>query len=469
MTALLYDLNMIEAQARVVRHLPQRRLSGLELLRDLERRFRASRDAVERAQIADRLVPELINNNGGLKALAVLAGVDVRAVGDIDARARFLALRAVVAASNGASPAQDIAAAMTLLPRLSGPAAAVVRHRAGVASANARNALEAEEHSLAALALCERYGMPWLAARTAGTLYAVYYHVTADLRTARYYAELTTSYAAAAGDESLRRAFLVAQYDLAWVFAEWDRAQSLRDLLRREPSDGAFAATLPLRVADSMMLGRSGDFAAMRGRLESLLPIAVNPLDRAFITALHSLALAGLGLKSEARAAARQALGASSLRGQDEFVHLRTRRRLTGVLAAWVSVIVGDAYHGLRALAVRAREPGPTGALATLLEAEARGLSSNVDNASLAPVLGYLVVAQRARHSIVSLDAAKPYKLTVTELDVLRGVALGKSNAAIALERGVTRNAVERRLMSAYEKLGVNTRGEAVAKIAKLL
>jgi DNA-binding CsgD family transcriptional regulator len=460
---------VIQAAVRVSRNLPEHRLSGLPLLRDLERRFRASRDPVERAHLADRLVPELVSNNGRRKALEVLAGIEARAIGDLDARGRFLALRAVVSATNDLSPSEDIAAAMALLPRLSGPAAAVVRHRAGVASANAGNALEAEGHSLAALALCDRYGLRWLAARTAATLYGVNYHVTADLRSARYYAELTTSYAAAAGDDALRRGFLVAQYDLAWVFAEWDRAQSLRDLLRREPSDDAYAMTIPWRVADAMMLGRSGDFSAMRGRLDSLLPFAGNPLDLAFITALRSLAMAGLGLKSEARTAAREALGASSLRGQDEVVHLRTRRRLAGVLAAWVSVIVGDAYHGLRALSVRAREPGPTGALATLLEAEARGLSGDVDNASLAPVLGYLVVAQRARQSIVSLEAATPYRLTVTELDVLRGVALGKSNAAIALERGVTRNAVERRLMSAYEKLGVNTRGEAVAKIAKLL
>jgi DNA-binding NarL/FixJ family response regulator len=52
---------------------------------------------------------------------------------------------------------------------------------------------------------------------------------------------------------------------------------------------------------------------------------------------------------------------------------------------------------------------------------------------------------------------------------VLRGVAEGKTNSAIAGERGVSRNAVERRLMSAYAKLEVKTRGEAIAKVSSLL
>ena len=80
-----------------------------------------------------------------------------------------------------------------------------------------------------------------------------------------------------------------------------------------------------------------------------------------------------------------------------------------------------------------------------------------------------MIVAQRARLGNLALEAAVPFSLTQTEVDVLRAVAQGKSNSAIALERGVTRNAVERRLMSAYEKLDVKTRGEAIAKISRLL
>jgi len=58
--------------------------------------------------------------------------------------------------------------------------------------------------------------------------------------------------------------------------------------------------------------------------------------------------------------------------------------------------------------------------------------------------------------------------LTQTELTLLRATAGGKTNAEIARERGVTRNAVERRLMSAYEKLGVKSRTEAIARLAKI-
>jgi DNA-binding CsgD family transcriptional regulator len=454
---------------RLNTNLPQRRLDGLELLRDLERRFRNARDPLERAQLADRLVPELVSNDEADKAFAVLAGIEEYAV-DFESRARLLALRGVVKAMHGESPAADIAAAARLLPGLSGPATAVVRHRAGVASFHARNALDAEEHSLAALALCERYGMRWLGARTASTLYGVYYHLTGDLNSARFYAELATSQADAAGDTAVRRAYWCAQYDLACVFADWDRAGSLRELLRRDRGHEAYSTTLPTRIADSLMLGRSGDFAAMRGRLESLGETATNTADRSLILALLALAMAGTGSKAEARSAARRALGLSNiLAANDERVFLTVRRRLAGVLAAWISVIVGDTYHGMRALGVRTKWHGSVGALAGAFESEARGLAIDSTNPSLAPVRGYLAVAQRARLGMLALETVMPFALTGTELDVLRAVAQGRSNAAIALERGVTRNAIERRLMSAYEKLDVHTRGEAIAKISRLL
>jgi DNA-binding NarL/FixJ family response regulator len=123
----------------------------------------------------------------------------------------------------------------------------------------------------------------------------------------------------------------------------------------------------------------------------------------------------------------------------------------------------------MRALGVRSKWPGSTGTLAAALESEARGSAFDTQNPSIAQVRGYLIVAQRARLGNLALEAAVPFSLTQTEVDVLRAVAQGKSNAAIALERGVTRNAVERRLMSAYEKLDVKTRGEAIAKISRLL
>jgi len=461
-------MHVIDPVRSVNRNLPQRRLDGAELVRDLEERLRRSQDPLERAHLADRLVPELVTDYQGERAAEVLAGI-ADPVGDVDLQACILALRGVVKALNGGSPADDIEAALRLLPRLSGPKSAIVRHRAGVASLHAHNAHDAEEHQLAALALCDQYGMRWLGARASGALYALCYHVTGDLQGARYYAKLTTSLANAAGDAKVRRMFLGAQYDLACVFADWDEAKSLRELLRRDRSPEDYVVGYPLRISDALLLGQAGDFAAMRGRLEAALSAGNSPVDNSFILALQALATAGLGNKAEARTLARRSLGLSGIRQAEEQVHLATRRRLAGVIAAWVSVIVGDTYHGMRALGVRARWTGSSGALAAALEREARGLTYDGENPSIAPVRGYLAVAQRARLGMLSLEAVVPFKLTTTELDVLRAVAQGKSNAAIALERGVSRNAVERRLMSAYDKLEVRTRVEAIAKISKLL
>ena len=460
---------MIDALVSAQRNLPQRRLDGAELLRDLERRFRSAKDPLEKAQLADRLVPELVSNLQGEKAAQILSSVEDFAT-DPDSRACLIALRAVVKAMNGESPAPDLAAAMRLLPRLSGPKAALVRHRAGVASFHARDAHGTEEHALAALALCERYGMRGTGARTATTLYALHYHMTGDLQTALYYARLATSLADIAGQTAIRRAYLVAQYDLASVFADWDNARSLRELIRRDRGSDAYGTAVPIRIADALLHGHGGDFAAMRGRLETIRDATDDTIDIAFVQALQALAMAGLGLKSEARDLARRALGLSTVqRAREEMLHMTTRRRLASVLAAWVSVIVGDNYHGMRALGVRSKWPGSIGALASAFEGEARGLATDGTNPSIAPVRGYLQVALRARLGLLSLESTVPFQLTATELDVLRAVAQGKSNAAIALERGVTRNAVERRLMSAYEKLDVRTRVEAIAKISKLL
>jgi DNA-binding CsgD family transcriptional regulator len=460
---------MISASHALRSNLPERRLHGEELLRDLERRFRNSRDALERAHLADRLVPELVSVAQPERAAQVLANIG-ELVPDPDARARLSALRGVVRAMAGESPADDLAAALALLPAIPGPTQAVVRQRAGVASAYSRDALGCEEHSLAALTLCDRYGMRGLGSRAAGVLYGLYYHLTGDLQAARYYAELATSLADSSGDTTTRRSFLVAQYDLACVFADWDRAGSLRELIRRDRLPEPVPARLPTRIGDALMFGQRGDFNAMRAHLEATLSAEVQPIDRAFVMALHALALAGLGCKSEANPVARQALALSNMhQNRDEMLHLAIRRKLAGVLAAWASVVVGDAYHGMRALGVRSKWPGSTGTLAAALESEARGSAFDTQNPSIAQVRGYLIVAQRARLGNLALEAAVPFSLTQTEVDVLRAVAQGKSNAAIALERGVTRNAVERRLMSAYEKLDVKTRGEAIAKISRLL
>ena len=53
--------------------------------------------------------------------------------------------------------------------------------------------------------------------------------------------------------------------------------------------------------------------------------------------------------------------------------------------------------------------------------------------------------------------------LTLRELEILRMVALGRSNDAIARELVISRATVKSHLAHAYDKLGVQSRTEAVA------
>ena len=372
----------------------------------------------------------------------------------------------------GKDPEPELDLALGFLPGNSDPTNAIVRQRAGVACFFARQALAAEEHSLQALWLCDVNGMLRAAARSASVLYGVHYHLTGDLHIARYYAEVATVEASAAGDVPIKRQFLIAQYDLAAVFAEWDRAQAVRDLLRRDASHEPHYAGTAARIADVLLHGSRGDFVAMQGALEALLQGGdLSTADHALVRALEALAFAGSGRDADARSQARRALGLSRAADQDELAHLTIRRKIAAVLAAYVSTLVGDVYHGTRALKVRSKWSGSIGSLAQAFASQLMGSAVDVSDPNLHTVKGYAVVANAAHVSRQRRARIVPEILRVlthTEIVLLKEASDGKTNGEIARERGVTRNAVERRLMSAYEKLGVHTRAQAVAKFIRV-
>jgi DNA-binding CsgD family transcriptional regulator len=449
--------------------LPQRRLEGSELLRDLQRRFNHARDPLERAQYANRLAPEYVSSGLRVEIRKLFEDLgDADAGLDANLRASLLAMRAVAASMNDASPAEFADEAETIVPAISETTKAYVVHRIGVAWALWGDALQAERYLMRALSLCESLGHHWLAARTAMALYSMHYHTNGNLRDARYYAEIAAMYSGSDGDGPMRRAAMISQYDIAVVLADWEGAQALRERLKRDRCRESYTADMAMRVSDALMQGRAGDFPAMLTTLEALRKTVKDDVDVAFAEALKAIALAGTASKAEARAMARAAHGLSTARrAKDELVHVATRRKIAGILGAWTSFVVGDAYHGMRLLEVRSRWPGALGAMAMTLQAAASGNTIDMSNPAIAPVRGYLEVALRAKQALRDADARVPYGLTPTELEVLLAVAEGKSNGAIATDRNVTRNAVERRLMTAYQKLDVRTRAEAIAKLSR--
>ena len=452
-----------------LKNVPRRSYDPARLLRDLESQFKLSRDPIERARLADWIVPEYVSYGNPEAAAGILA--EISGGIDADSNARISALRAEVSAMQGRNPQPYIDAAVELLPQLVESGIALVRHRLGVAYFFARKASEAEEQSLYALSISDIGGLRRLASRTASVLYAIHYNLTGDLEAARYYAELATVEATAAGDDKFRRSYLIAQLNLAVMFGEWDRSRSLIELLRRERWYDAYMPAVGVREATILVQAHAGDFAAMRGTIDAMLESASTNPDYVIARALKAVALAGLGLDDEALREARRALGLSKAHDKSEMAYLTIRRRAGAVIAAYICVLLGDVHRGARALASRRKWPGSIGALARALEGVLQGVAIDANDPNLRSIKGYAELANLVRLARTQRLESTPLHirtLTDTELTLLRASASGKTNGEIARERGVTRNAVERRLMSAYEKLGVRTRTEAIAKLAKI-
>ena len=449
--------------------IPRKPFDPSRLLRELEAKFKLAQDPHERAILADWIVPEYITYVDAQTAREYLDRVAES--DDPEVTVRMETLRGIVAAMEGDDPQSHLEKALKLLGTVAPATVAVVQHRAGLAHFFARHPHAAEKHALQALWRADAEGLRRLAARAASVLYAVHYHLTGDLQAARYYAEVASVEAAAAGDAMVRRQFLIAQFDLAVVFAEWDRARSLLEMLRRDRWYDTYSGSIVAQIGVIVLHGHAGAFTAMLGAADALLESSDEGADYALAHALRALALAASGADQEAGKAARQALSLSSEHRATEYANHATRRRLAATLAAYICVLIGDTHRGSRALESRCKWPGEIGAFARALMASLHGGAIDVENPDLQGVRGFLELGnsvRRIRFDRVQRIPERVRTLTHTELTVLRATATGKTNAEIARERGVTRNAVERRLMSAYEKLGVKNRTEAIAKLAEI-
>ena len=75
------------------------------------------------------------------------------------------------------------------------------------------------------------------------------------------------------------------------------------------------------------------------------------------------------------------------------------------------------------------------------------------------------VVIEPAKASEVAPLIVDAYELTPREVDVTRALARGLTTSEIALDLHLSRYTVEDHLKSVYEKAGVSSRGELVAKM----
>ncbi|MGQ0601719.1 MAG: LuxR C-terminal-related transcriptional regulator [Anaerolineales bacterium] len=116
-------------------------------------------------------------------------------------------------------------------------------------------------------------------------------------------------------------------------------------------------------------------------------------------------------------------------------------------------------------------EPGANGRMLAALQAGARGcLPKTVTSAELAEALadvaaGETIVPSAATAALLEQlrGEATPITLSPREADVLRGVAAGQTNKAIAIKLGISEHTVKFHLSGAMSKLGAASRAEAVA------
>jgi DNA-binding NarL/FixJ family response regulator len=75
------------------------------------------------------------------------------------------------------------------------------------------------------------------------------------------------------------------------------------------------------------------------------------------------------------------------------------------------------------------------------------------------------VVIQPAKASEIAPLIVQAYELTPREVQVTRALARGLSTPEIAAELHLSRYTVQDHLKAVYEKIGVSSRGELVAKM----
>ncbi len=445
-------------------------LSGAALTREFKRQLDCASTQNDRARLTDCLASEYLD--GGNTDLALAALDDVGWIVEVELRAPLLALRGVLDAMTGDSGLDHIEQALGALSQISEQAAAIVLQRAGLAMFLCGSALSAEEHSLNALMLARKLGLRSVASKAAGVLRDVYYHLILDSAQAKYYAECAVSEAGAAGDALRLRATVIAQFGFAVAIGEWDWAERSHLSLCQDGSRGLPASEFLFHVSEALLQARADDFSTMLGRLDAIVGPQPRTCTSSLVRAWRALALAGVGLDREGRGEARSAFALADTNGvsQDERLDFAAWKQLAGVLAAFASMLLGDVSRYGRALDARSKRHGSVGVLARALVLEFRGCGNDLGNPNLQLVRGYVEVAQRIMACRARRRADVPFLLRLlneTDLQILHLLSMGKSNATIAEERNVSRNAIEKHLVKTYRKLKVHTRAQAVAALAQ--
>lgn len=115
-------------------------------------------------------------------------------------------------------------------------------------------------------------------------------------------------------------------------------------------------------------------------------------------------------------------------------------------------------------------------ALSAALDAGAHAVVvKDAERADLVDIIGRVVAGERVISADIGDESGvllnrklSEHGLTRREYEILRRVAMGETNPAIALALGLTRNTVKTYLQRTMEKLGAHNRIEALARASQL-
>jgi DNA-binding CsgD family transcriptional regulator len=413
-----------------------------------------------REYLLDLLIPLLLNTHRFTDAQDALDSSDGSAP---ELAAAFIASRAMVAASQG----DDVASAQFALEALEQGRAldnqmivGRILYRTAMAAFSREDFDEAQDRALEAARLFERLEQHRSAAICYTILCVISHDWAGDADLARYYARRTTMSAHLAEDAGIENFGVLAQFEIAAESGDARRLASIRGRLLANPlNEQYYRERFSYTISEVLAHGWEGRFDAARVALVTLrngegltLP------ERSLCDALLAIVALSTWHTELARRIARRTISQTAERAGNESMIDARRRRVARILVAAVSIAVGDAVRGRRALS---RFVDPEQRFSSIIDAT--GMDEEQTPTAMRGYAKFLNAACR------SANAARPaHSLTEAEMEVLQALPAGMTLATIALSLGKSRKTVERQVGAIYAKLHVANRAQAIQRARDL-
>jgi DNA-binding CsgD family transcriptional regulator len=410
--------------------------------------------------LLDFVVPLLFNTNRLAEAQEALDSSDGSAP---ELGPAFASSRAVVAARQGddVASARFAVEALELGRGVDNPViVGRVIQRTSLAAFYREDFDEAQDRALEAARLFERLEHHRSAAFAYMILSVISHDWTGDADLARFYARRTTMSAHLAEDAGIENWGVITQLDIAAESGDERRVASIRGRLLANPmNEQYYRERFSYIISEVLAHGWEGRFEAARVALVALRNTEGLTLpERSLCDALLAIVALSTWHVELARRVARRTISQTAERSGNEPLIDARRRRVARILAAAVSIAIGDAVRGRRALA---RFVDPEHRFASIIDAN--GIDEELTPPLMRGFAKFLNAACRAG------NATRPgHSLTEAELEVLQALPAGMTLATIALSLGKSRKTVERQVGNIYAKLHVANRAQAIQRARDL-